>query len=423
MILKDVIIYENNCLFLADIEIQKQTIENIVTRPYKYSKEDNKKFFVTPGFVNAHLHPNKLLSRGVLDDLNIEHLLSKMHISAKSDYNIKYKQALFTLADAIMHGSTTIYAVASNPSPVIEAFKYIGLKGAISCFFNDCWDGYGHKPLLTEFSLIKKKFNEVFKNHNEQVGIHIGTASTQSASNKLLILFDQIAEEFNAKVNIHISEGEKNVQNCLKYRNHTPIELLNELGVLNHRWNLIHATTMNKNEIKMIANNGANIILCPVSNAKIGVGIAPIRDFIEQKINLSLGTDACSNNNTNNILSEAYFAQLIFNATQQDGSFITYRQLYKWLTISGRSIFQMNDIGEIAIGQRADLLLWSLDNPSFSPLGQSNYLSKIFYNAPDIKPHTVILGGIKAVENYKFLLFDQHELLAELNNYSANYHI
>ncbi len=411
MILKDVFFYRNNSLIFADLEIEKDTIKNINTKTYKKSPQIEKTFFVTPGFVNAHLHPNKLLTRGLLDGLNINDLLSKMHISAKNNYQSRYNQSLFILMDAILSGATSIYAVASNPLPVIKAFKYYGLQGAVSCFFNDSWDGHGNKPLQADYDNIKQDFAELYETYNSYVHIHIGTASVQSASNRLLQLLDKLANEFNTKVNLHIAEGEESVQTCLKHRKYTPVRLLDNLGVLNSKWNLIHVTNIDTDEVDLIAKSAANVILCPVSNAKTGVGVAPIKELINKNVNLALGTDACSNNNTNNILSEAYIAQLIFNAKERDASLITEQMLIKWLTLNSRKILGIENIGEIAIGMRADLLLWSMNNISFIPHENNNYYAKIFYGAPDIKPHTVIIGGTKAVENYKFLLIDRHEIL------------
>ncbi len=417
MILKNIVIQQHHHLKHAILTIQDGIITDLVTEPYDHTKANESTFFVTPGFVNAHLHPNQLLDRGILDDLAINELLSTMHIDFNKTYQMRYDQALFVLMDAILSGSTSIYAVASNPKPVVDALKFYGLRSAVSCFFNDRWDGHGNQPKQVSFDQIAQKFHEFHKTKDENVDIHIGTASIQTASNDLLKLFDKLATQYNTKVNLHISEGIESVQSCVASRKTSPVRLLDELGVLNSNWNLIHATSIDEEEVKLIAKNNANVILCPVSNAKTGVGVAPIKSFLEHNVNLGLGTDACSNNNTNNILNEAYTAQLIFNATNKNATCITYKDLAKWTSINGSKILGHSDTGEIAIGKRADLLLWSLSNTAFTPLGYENYLSALFYNAPDLKPHTVLLGGVKAVENYDFLLVNPQELSQKISGY------
>ena len=149
---------------------------------------------------------------------------------------------------------------------------------------------------------MERKFSKFYEYNKPRLKIHIGSSSIQSSSNALLKLINDIAVNYNAKVNIHISEGQASVESCIKNRGTTPIRLLRQLKLLNQNWNLIHATSIDEEDVRIIADSGASVIHCPVSNAKTGAGIAPMSEFIKHKVTVGLGTDACSNNNTNNIL-------------------------------------------------------------------------------------------------------------------------
>ena len=390
-----------NTYKLANIFIKNGVIDQIDSKPIKPNEIFPQHFLVTSGFVNAHLHPNQLLDRRMLDDLPITNLLSAMHTVQQKDDHDRYNQAICVLFDAIKSGATSIYAVASKPDPVIKAFKDIGITGAISCFFNDIWDGSGTTPAQISLRDVEESFAQYFKEHNDTIKIHIGSASILTASNDLLRLFNDIATRYNTRVNIHISEGKESVNACLKKRGTTPIRILAKLGVLNERWNLIHATSIDHEEVELIANSGASIIHCPVSNAKTGVGIAPMLDFYKSGVNIAIGTDACSNNNTNNILNEAYFAYLIQSAVHNNPVAIKEEIIFDWLTINGLKIIDSLKSGKIEVGQRADLLLWSLQDTCFTPLPYGRLSSVFINNAPDVKPHTVILAGKKVVENYQ----------------------
>jgi 5-methylthioadenosine/S-adenosylhomocysteine deaminase len=377
------------------------------------SEED---FYLTPGFVNAHLHPNQLYDRGLLDDLSIVNLLSNMHTKYNKTDEDRYIQALYTLMDALKSGATSIYAVASEPDPVIKAFKTLNLTGAITCFFNDQWEGAGQSPKITSIYEVEKLFATLYEKYNNtNVKIHIGSASVQCASNELICLFNTIAKKYNTKVNIHISEGIESIETCIKHRGTTPVRLLEKLNVLNERWNLIHATTIDIDEVEIIARSGASVIHCPVSNAKTGVGVAPILDMLKKQINIGLGTDACSNNNTNNILNEAYFAKLLHNALHKNPVLITDQILTRWLTANSYNMLNIDQNGTLEIKQKGNLLIWSLQNPSFVPLIYGNFNSTIFNNAPDLKPHTVILNGDIVVNNYKFNNLLENKIQKEVN--------
>lgn len=394
--------HKNNSYELADISIKNGIIEKIDSTSINTLDISPEHYFVTSGFVNSHLHPNQLFDRRMLDELPITQLLSAMHAVQKKNDEDRYHQAVFVLIDALKSGATSVYAVASNPEPVIRAFNDVGVTGAISCFFHNIWEGHGNVPTQSSLAEVEKTFEKYFKANCEDVKIHIGSGSILTASNDLLILFNNIATQYNTKVNIHISEGIESVEACYKNRGATPIRLLNELGVLNERWNLIHATTVDYEEVEIIARSKASVIHCPVSNAKTGVGIVPMAEFLKKDVNIAIGTDACSNNNTNNILNEAYFATLLHSAVNKDAGIIKEDVIFDWLTTNGLKIIDSSQNGRIEVGQRADLLLWSLRNTSFTPLPYGRLRSVLINNAPDIKPHTVMLGGKKVIENYVF---------------------
>ena len=398
---------------LANLTIRQNLIHNIEICGSNFSEAQ---FYLTPGFVNSHLHPNQLLDRRLLDELSITKLLNRMHGDYKKTDHDRYVQALFVLMEAIKTGATAVYAVASHPTPVIQAFKTLGLQGAVTCFYNDQWEGYGKAPAFTND--IEDQFIKSYQEKTDRIDIHLGSASIESASNRLLIALNDLAKKYQTKVNIHVSEGIDSVESCKRSRGTTPIRLLHQLGVLTSDWNLIHAVQIDEEEISLIAKAKAKVIHCPVSNAKTGVGIAPIKALQDANVSIGLGTDACSNNNTNNILNEAYFASLLHNASHLNPCVINLDTLKKWLTINGYRILGKKQKGTIEVGQPADLLLWSLKESSFVPLPYGNFDSTLINNAPDIKPHTVLINGMIAVENYQFKLMPEDMICNQVNDVS-----
>lgn len=398
---------------LVHLTIERNLIEKVEYQGQDFSKAE---YYVTPGFVNCHLHPNQLLDRRLLDELSIAELLHQMHGDYKKSDHDRYTQSLFVLMETIKSGATASYAVASHPLPVIRAFKALGMPGAVTCFYSDQWEGFGDGPAFTHS--IEEQFAKVYQEKTDRVDIHIGSASIESASNRLLVALRDLAQKYQTKVNIHVSEGISSVESCKKSRQTTPIRLLDRLGVLGENWNLIHAVNIDEEEIELIAKAQAKVIHCPVSNAKTGVGVAPIRALEQAGVTIALGSDACSNNNTNNILSEAYFAHLIHNGMHQDPRAVTIETLKLWLTANGYEILGKTQKGVLAEGEPADILLWSLKEPAFVPRPYGNFDSTIFYSAPDIKPHTVIIQGDIAVENYQFKLMDEKTLCDQANEVS-----
>ncbi len=416
MILENVVIKDPiHGYCLANISIAEEVIKDVLIVKKEGIDFRQSEFYVTPGFVNSHLHPNQLLDRRMLDDLSITELLHGMHTGYKKTDEDRYAQALFVLMDAVKSGATTIYSVASNPYPVIRAFETCKVKGAVTCFYNDQWEGYGLPPSISILNSIEEQFNEAFKKQTDKVRIHLGSASVESASNDLLMLLNDLAIRFKTKVNIHISEGIEAVQSCIKSREASPVRLLAKLGVLSSSWNLVHAVNIDEEEIDLIAHARVSVIHCPVTNAKTGVGVAPIRELLKKNVTIGLGTDACSNNNTNNILNEAYFATLIQMAFQRHEKALSADSVMKWMTQNGHEIIGTKQKGIITKGEPADLLLWSLKDNPFVPVTYGNFNSTLVYNAPDIKPHTVIIDGEIVVDSYQFKHLSEEKIREEAN--------
>lgn len=420
MLLSNVIFKHPNYSYCkANITIENGLIEKIDIIDNSPDCFKFAEFYVTPGFVNSHLHPNQLFDRRLMDGINITEILHQMHAGHKKNEEDRYVQALFVLIEAIKAGATSIYAVANNPFPVIKAFKTLDIKGAVTCFYNDQWEAYGKPPIISLYDLIEEQFSIAYKEKNEKLDIHIGSSSIASASDRLLILLNILSKKFKTKVNIHISEGESSVRSCIQSRQRTPIRLLHHLGILSKDWNLIHAVNIDNEEISIVSKTGANIIHCPVSNAKTGVGIAPIKAILDAGITIALGTDACSNNNTNNILNEAYFSLLLQAALHKNAQIISLETLIRWITINGYKVLGSTQKGIIEIGAPADLLLWSLNENAFTPIPCGNFDSVLIYNAPDIKPHTILIDGKIVLEDYQLTIISEKEIREAANFRSA----
>lgn len=409
--LNDVIIKVNTQEYSkANITLENGLIKDILITESSISDFNKADFYVTPGFVNSHVHPNQLLDRRKLDALSITLLLHQMHCDYKKTDEMRYFQALFVLIDAIKAGATSIYSVASHPFPVIKAYKTLGLKGAITCFYNDQWNEGGNAPSISSYEEIISQFDLAYRERDDNIAIHIGTASTSTASDRLLLMLNDLAIRYKTKVNIHVSEGMESVNSCLRSRNLSPIRFLESLGVLGPLWNLIHAVNIDEEEITLIAKRKSPIIHCPVSNAKTGVGIAPLKDLLYHEIIIGLGSDACSNNNTNNILNEAYFASLLHSAINKDAHLLSMQTIFKWLISNGHKIIGSGSKGSLEVGESADLLLWDLHNQAFVPKNYGRFDAALLYNAPDIKPHTVIINGNVVVKNYTFISISEEEV-------------
>ncbi len=106
-------------------------------------------------------------------------------------------------------------------------------------------------------------------------------------------LVKEIAGVFkDGPIHIHISEQTKEVDKCLEVHGKRPVEWLLENAEVNERWNLVHATHVTKEELAGIVKSGANVVLCPTTEANLGDGIFPFEDYTGAGGRFAIGSDS-----------------------------------------------------------------------------------------------------------------------------------
>lgn len=93
-------------------------------------------------------------------------------------------------------------------------------------------------------------------------------------------------------IHIHIAEQEAEIEQVLKHTDKRPVELLYQHFNVNEKWCLIHATHLNKTEINLIAQSNAIAGLCPLTEANLGDGVFPLKEYIQQNGSFAIGSDS-----------------------------------------------------------------------------------------------------------------------------------
>ncbi|HVI58495.1 MAG TPA: formimidoylglutamate deiminase [Luteimonas sp.] len=96
----------------------------------------------------------------------------------------------------------------------------------------------------------------------------------------------------DARVHVHIAEQVGEVQDCLAIRGARPVEWLLANAAVDDRWTLVHATHLTQDETRGIATSGATVALCPTTEANLGDGLFPLRDYLEAGGAWGIGSDS-----------------------------------------------------------------------------------------------------------------------------------
>ncbi len=98
--------------------------------------------------------------------------------------------------------------------------------------------------------------------------------------------------EPGAPIHIHVAEQQKEVRDCLAWSGARPVEWLLDHAPVDARWCLVHATHMTDTETAAMAKSGAVAGLCPITEANLGDGLFPMRDFLDNGGAYGIGSDS-----------------------------------------------------------------------------------------------------------------------------------
>ena len=229
---------------------------------------------------------------------------------------------------------------------------------------------------------------------------------------QLLDIF-ALAREYGALVHIHAAENAAEVETVVGAHGKRPVELLDSLGLLGPDVLLAHAVDLSDAEIAAIARTGTAVAHCPVSNLKLGCGIARVPDLLSAGVTVGLGTDGAVSSNTLDLLGAIRVAALVHKAGG-DPTAVTAEQAVRMATIeSARALGLDGLLGSLEPGKRADLLVLDLARPHLTP--RHDPWSMVAYAAAAADVRDTVVDGRILMRNRELLTLDEASALASLH--------
>jgi 5-methylthioadenosine/S-adenosylhomocysteine deaminase len=411
---------ERTSIFISDRKIVALGVKSELKRKYGRPDAiiDASNSLVIPGFVNNHSHIAMALLRGLAEDLPLFNWLRDKvwPIEAKlKPWQIEVG-AILGATEALLSGTTTINTnyIYDTEASEASALEFIGMRGLIT---HGIFDWTEEKSLgLTE---------DLTANHHGKDDGRIRTAtsphSAYSCSPELLKKIHALKGKLNAKYGrkypvlctIHAAESSAEAEEIkAKYGIDAKlgvIKYLQSIGFLDSQTICAHSIHLTEDDYKAYASTRASFASCPISNLKVGVGIADLPRALSEGITVSLGTDGPASNNTLDMFETMKMASLLAKGLKGDTTQVTSRQAFKIATEGGaRSLWQEDEIGKIAVGYRADIVLLDLSGISALPFYDPyNYLA---FAARSGDVTDVLVDGRILVRNRKIQTVDVERL-------------
>jgi cytosine/adenosine deaminase-related metal-dependent hydrolase len=328
-----------------------------------------------PGLVNAHTHLELTAMRGFLEELDFRRWILRLTNARRAilDRDALLDSARYGLEEGIRAGITS-YADTSESGVVMQAMREAGVRGIMY------QEVFGPDPAQCAESIagLREKVAGLRYLETPLVRLGISPHAPYSVSDDLFRATLQLARDLSLPMAVHIAESElehalvadgagafadglRRRGIAVSARAASPIQLLAELQVLGVAPLLIHCVRVDAHDIETIAASRSPVVHCPVSNAKLGQGVAPLDELLAAGITVGLGSDSMASNNRMDILEEARFALLGQRA--RIGSWETPEavDVLELATLGGARALGLDaQVGSLEPGKEADLAAFSL---------------------------------------------------------------
>ena len=347
-----------------------------------------------PTFVNMHTHAAMTLMRSYADDLELHDWLENYiwPLEAKLDEEDIYHGTRLACLEMIKSGTTCFNDMYWHFHGTARAVEEMGLRAVLSSVFIDFSDA---AKAAEQRALSEKLFRESTR-YSDRIGFALGPHAIYTVSKDSLKWVSRFAEENDIPVHIHLSETQKEVDDCLALYGLRPVEWLEKIGFLSPRVVAAHVLHVTDAEIGILARNNVNVVHNPASNMKLASGHFLFRKMENRGLALSLGTDGCSSNNNLDMMEEMKMAALQAKLLHDDPTVLPARTAFEMATVNGAKALRI-DCGRIAEGKLADCMLVNLSNHRLAP--GYRLVDDIVYSADRSCIDTVICDGRVLMRN------------------------
>jgi len=370
-----------------------------------------------PGLVNAHTHAAMNLFRGVCDDMPLKLWLEKRiwPLEAKLTSEDLFYGNLAALMEMLSSG-TTAFADFYYFSELIEALKVIPLRALATVAFLDLVpDG---EVYWRRFDDLQKYFELAKSVGGGLVNVALGPHAIYTCSRELLEKVSEVSERYGLPVHMHVSETVDEMKFSLEKFGKTPVQYLNETGLLNGRMIAAHCVHLSDEDIKLLGEKGVNCVHCPTSNLKLADGVAPLTRLLKSKVNVCLGTDGAASANSLNIFNEMRMAVLLQRGVNLDPAFPNAADALLMATYYGaKALGLAEQIGSIEAGKKADIVILDGRSPRLSP--EHDLVSNIVYSCTPAEVLYTIVNGRTLYGRGRFMGVEAEKVLEAFEERSS----
>ena len=388
---------------------------------------------LTPGLISTHAHiGGSPLDRSFIEDRGspqfwysglFEYLPVR---GGAQDAEASRACIDFSMAELLRGGVTTVMEIGGELDHVVTQAPRFGLRVYMGLSFRSgTWltrDGSrvvwewneeeGRRGLARAVAALEKHDGS----HGDLVRCYFSPAQVDTCTPELLREAKRRADEARRPYTVHTAQSVVEFNEMLSRHGKTPIAWLSELGVLGPNTVLGHAiivggsswTNYPAGDVAIMAEAGCSVAHAVWVFARRGVLMESFALYRTAGINVALGTDTYPQS----VIEAMRWAAVCSKIVERNTEATTAAHAFDAATLGGATALGRDDLGRIAVGVTADLVLWKAASWTMTPLRDP--IKNIVYNATAEDVDRVYVGGRLVVDQGRVLAADERKILADL---------
>jgi 5-methylthioadenosine/S-adenosylhomocysteine deaminase len=385
---------------------------------------DGRGLMVAPGFINIHTHPSMEPGyKGIRE----EHGVPEMHMSGLFErlavFNLDEDglraSAETAFCEMLMSGVTTVADLSIPYEGWLNLLARSGMRVYAAPWYASArwyvqnrhelkyrWDeAAGRRGFAAALKLI----DEAQAHPSGRLSGVIFPAQIDTCSEDLLRDSVAAARERKLPFTTHAAQSVAEFNVIVQRYGVTPIQWAHRLGLLGPQSIIAHAIFIDEHswlhwstrrDIDLLADSGASVAHCPTPFARYGQLFENLGKFIRRGVNIGIGTDTTPHN----MIEEMRWAAVLGRIAAEDMFAVTTEEVLHAATVGGAAALMREDIGRLAVGCKADLVLVDLSHPLMKPARDP--LRSLIYYAADRVVRDVYVGGALVVKNGAVVTLD-----------------
>jgi 5-methylthioadenosine/S-adenosylhomocysteine deaminase len=362
---------------------------------------------VMPGLINAHTHTPMTLLRG--------HVEGHSLFTMEGWYNtirvleLEMEPAMLpgavavSCAEMIRTGTTCFADQYFWMDQIIPEVHRSGLRAALAYGIVELGNEEARQRELAAAAtfLNKLKGNPLL---DGWVGPHAFFVDNSEAAMQIEL---ELATKYNTGFHTHFGTGDEEEIYCQKKYGHSAIQHLKLMGFLERPILAAHCITLEPVDFSTVAQTPFTVVFAPSSDMRNAAGIPPLVELREAGINVALGTDNVTNNNSYDMFKEMTLTGKLMALLRRDPAAIPTRSILEMATMGGaRALGKEKEIGSLEVGKKADLIALDLDEIGWAPLGGQDIYTALVYSVTGQHVRDVMVNGRWLFRDNRWLTVD-----------------